>query len=51
MYETIQIDQQGEIAILTFNRPDKLNAINQTVYEEMGDYLIRLSALTQPPVS
>jgi len=39
MYETIQIDQQGEIAILTFNRPDKLNAINRTVYEEMGDYL------------
>ena len=29
----------GEIAILTFNRPDKLNAINRTVYEEMGDYL------------
>src|SRR5664279_5172402 len=38
-YQTIRIEQRGEIAILTFNRPDKLNAINRTVYEEVGDYL------------
>ena len=39
MYETIRSEQRGEIAILTFNRPDKLNAINRTVYDEVGDYL------------
>ena len=39
MYETIRSEQRDEIAILTFNRPDKLNAINRTVYDEVGDYL------------
>ncbi len=39
MYETIRIEQRGEIAILYFNRPDKLNAINRSVYEEFGAYL------------
>ncbi len=39
MYETIRIEQRGKIAILYFNRPDKLNAINGTVYKELGDYL------------
>ena len=39
MYETIRIEQRGAIAILTFNRPDKLNAINGTVYKELSDYL------------
>ncbi len=39
MYETIRIDQRGEIAIMYFNRPDKLNAINGTLYKELSDYL------------
>jgi enoyl-CoA hydratase/carnithine racemase len=39
MYTTIRIEERGEISILYFNRPDKLNAINRTVYEEFGDYL------------
>jgi enoyl-CoA hydratase/carnithine racemase len=39
MYETIRIEQRGRIAVLYFNRPDKLNAINHTVYTELGDYL------------
>ena len=39
MYDTIRIEQRGAIAILYFNRPDKLNAINGTVYHELGDYL------------
>ena len=39
MYETIRIEQRGEISILYFNRPDKLNAINRMVYQEFGDYL------------
>src|SRR5574338_519771 len=43
-YQTIRIEQRGEIAILTFNRPDKLNAINRTVYEELGDFLGALAS-------
>lgn len=39
MYETLRIAQHDRIAVLYFNRPDKLNAINRRVYEELGDYL------------
>jgi enoyl-CoA hydratase len=39
MYETIRIEQRGDIAIMYFNRPDKLNAINRTVYEEFSTLL------------
>ena len=39
MYETLRIDQRGRIAVLYFNRPDKLNAINRQVYVELGHYL------------
>src|SRR5688572_21460089 len=39
MYETIRIDRHGTIGVLTFNRPDKLNAINRTVYTELSHYL------------
>ncbi len=39
MYETIRIEQRGEIAILYFNRPDKLNALSRSMYEEFGAYL------------
>lgn len=39
MYETIRIEQRGQIAVMYFNRPDKLNAINGTLYKELGDYL------------
>jgi enoyl-CoA hydratase/carnithine racemase len=42
-YQTIRIEQRGEIAILYFNRPDKLNAINRTVYEELSAYLSALA--------
>ncbi len=44
MYQTIRIEQHGQIAILYFNRPDKLNAINGTVYHELGDYLRSVEA-------
>ena len=34
MYETITIERRGKIAILTINRPDKLNALSSKVHLE-----------------
>jgi enoyl-CoA hydratase len=36
MYETLLVDIENNICIITINRPDKLNAINKTVMEELG---------------
>jgi len=33
-YETISVEKRGAVAILTINRPDKLNALNSKVHEE-----------------
>ena len=33
-YETITIEKRGKVAILTINRPDKLNALNRKVHTE-----------------
>jgi len=33
-YETITLEQRGAVALLTINRPDKLNALNKKVHEE-----------------
>ena len=33
-YETINIDRRGGVAVLTINRPDKLNALNTKVHQE-----------------
>ena len=33
-YETITVEKNGAVAILTINRPDKLNALNSKVHEE-----------------
>ena len=33
-YQTITVDKRGTIAVLTINRPDKLNALNKTVHAE-----------------
>jgi enoyl-CoA hydratase len=35
MPETILVDREGRVAIVTVNRPDKLNALNQQVRDEM----------------
>jgi 2-(1,2-epoxy-1,2-dihydrophenyl)acetyl-CoA isomerase len=35
-YETLTLETRGHVAILTMNRPDRLNAINQDVMREMA---------------
>jgi enoyl-CoA hydratase len=34
MYETITVEKRGAVAVLTINRPDKLNALNNKVHSE-----------------
>jgi len=33
-YETITVEKRGKVAVLTINRPDKLNALNKAVHRE-----------------
>lgn len=42
MYETIELNVDGGLARLTLNRPDKLNAINETMLAELDDALGKL---------
>ena len=35
-YQTIELNQQGPVAVLSLNRPDKLNAINADMLREIG---------------
>ena len=34
IYETIAVEKRGPVAVLTINRPDKLNALNSQVHQE-----------------
>ena len=42
MPETILVEKEGRVAILTVNRPDKLNALNQQVRDEMLQVLAEI---------
>jgi enoyl-CoA hydratase len=44
MYSTLLFDLADGIARITINRPDKLNALNATVIEELADAVGRLEA-------
>jgi enoyl-CoA hydratase len=43
-FETIQLDWQGPVARITLDRPDKLNAINKTMLDELGQALDQAEA-------
>ena len=34
-FQTIELSLQGPVALITLNRPQKLNAINKTMLEEL----------------
>jgi enoyl-CoA hydratase/carnithine racemase len=42
--ETVAYAERDQVAWITLNRPDKLNALNRTVFEELGHALDRLEA-------
>jgi enoyl-CoA hydratase len=43
-YENIKLDREGNIAIVTLNRPDALNALNGQLMDELTDALNALEA-------
>lgn len=43
-YQTILLDQDGAIATVTINRPDKLNALNAQVIRELTEAFARLGS-------
>ena len=43
-YETLLLDIDGEVALVTLNRPDALNAFNSQLMDELTDVLDKLEA-------
>jgi enoyl-CoA hydratase len=43
-YTTLLFDVSGGIARVTVNRPDKLNALNATVFTELEDAIVRIES-------
>lgn len=42
-YENLLLDFQGKTAIVTMNRPDKLNALNKKTLDELAELLVDLA--------
>ncbi len=42
-YQTLLISEENRIAIVTINRPDKLNALNKIAKEELKNYFISVT--------
>ncbi|VAV95550.1 Enoyl-CoA hydratase [hydrothermal vent metagenome] len=43
-YQTIQYDNDGQVAVLTFHRPEARNAINEVMIGELDDILKNIAA-------
>jgi len=43
-YDTILVEKSDEVATVTLNRPTRLNAINRTMFDELGQLLLELRA-------
>lgn len=43
-YETIEVERQGRVAIVWWNRPDRLNAFNRQMLDEWSRVLAELNA-------
>tara|TARA_R110002096_G_scaffold297563_1_gene492048 strand:- start:978 stop:1754 length:777 start_codon:yes stop_codon:yes gene_type:complete len=43
-FETILLDKQEGVGLITLNRPDALNALNKKLLEEIGEALLALDA-------
>lgn len=41
-FKTVQVEDDGGVAVVTFNRPDKMNAMNPQLHEDMNAVLERL---------
>ncbi len=41
-YQTLEIEKEGAVDWLTMNRPERLNALNSQMVDELGDYFHRL---------
>ena len=44
MPETVLVAREGRVAILTINRPDKLNALNDAVIADLDQAVARIEA-------
>ena len=43
-FETILLDHQEGVGLITFNRPEALNALNSKLLEELGEALLSLES-------
>ena len=43
-YNTILTQTEGKVALITLNRPQVLNALNDELMDELGDALLRFDA-------
>ncbi len=48
-YQFVLVERDGPVAMLTLNRPDKLNALNARLIAELSDAFASLSAEASPP--